>query len=58
MPLLDARKKHPMVMPDGTIIKQVVHLKKVIDHPRITVGDYSYYHNFEELDDKQRKLGL
>lgn len=51
MQFLDSNRKHPMVMPDGTIIKQVVHLKKVIDHPRITAGDYSYYHNFEELDD-------
>ena len=46
MPLLDASKKHPMVLPDGTIISQVVHLKAVIDHPRIDVGDYSYYHDF------------
>lgn len=38
-------------MPDGTTIRQVVHLKSVIDHLRISVGDFSYYHNFEELDD-------
>jgi virginiamycin A acetyltransferase len=49
--LLDPNKKHPMVMPDGTVIKQVVHLNQVIDHPRIEVGDFSYYHNFEELED-------
>jgi virginiamycin A acetyltransferase len=49
--LLDPTKKHPMVMPDGTVIKQVVHLNQVIDHPRIEIGDFSYYHNFEELDD-------
>ena len=47
MPLLDASKKHPMVMPDGTVIEQVVHLKAVIDHPRIAVGDFSYYHDFQ-----------
>lgn len=51
MPLLDPTKKHPMVMPDGTVIKQVVHLKQVLNHPRIEVGDFSYYHNFEELQD-------
>lgn len=51
MPLLDPKKKHPMVMPDGTPIRQVVHLKSVIDHPRITVGDFSYYHNFTILED-------
>lgn len=48
---LDPSKKHPMVMPDGTVIKQVVHLKEVIDHPRIEVGEFSYYHNFDELED-------
>lgn len=51
MPFLDATKKHPMVMPDGTVIRQVVYLNQVIDHPRIEIGDFSYYHNFEELDD-------
>ncbi|MGD9968836.1 MAG: CatB-related O-acetyltransferase [Sulfuricurvum sp.] len=51
MPLLNCDKKHPMVMPEGTVIKQVVHLKEVIDHPKISVGDFSYYHNFEILDD-------
>ena len=51
MPLLQSDKKHPMSMPDGTIIEQVVHLNKVLDHPRISVGEFSYYHNFEKLDD-------
>ena len=47
MPLLDPAKKHPMTMPDGTVIPQVVHLDQVIDHPRIAVGVHSYYHDFE-----------
>ena len=51
MPLLDPAKRHPMVMPDGTVVRQVVHLKAVIDHPRIAVGEFSYYHHFEELPD-------
>lgn len=51
MPLLDPSKTHPMSMPDGTVIRQVVHLNRVIDHPRMEIGDFSYYHNFEELDD-------
>lgn len=38
-------------MPDGTEIKQVVHLKEVINHPRISVGEFSYYHNFDVLED-------
>lgn len=51
MPVLDPTKRHPMVMPDGTVIEQVVHLNQVIDHPRIEIGDFSYYHNFERLPD-------
>lgn len=51
MPLLDSHKKYPMHMPDGTCIKHVVHLKAVIDHPRIHVGEFTYYHHFELLED-------
>lgn len=40
-----------MALPDGTVIRQVVHLNQVIDHPRMVVGDFSYYHHFEELED-------
>ena len=49
--LLDPTRKYPMVMPDGTVITQTVHLNQVVDHPRIEVGDFTYYHNFEELED-------
>lgn len=49
--MLDPTQKHPMVMPDGTAIMQVVHLNQVIDHPRIEIGAFSYHHNFEELED-------
>ena len=51
MGLLDSSKKHPMTLPDGTVIKQTVHLKEVINHPKIHVGEFSYYHNFEILED-------
>lgn len=51
MGLLDSSKKHPMTLPDGTVIKQTVHLKEVINHPKIQVGEFSYYHNFEILED-------
>lgn len=40
-----------MVMPDGTVVTQVVHLNQVLDHPRIEVGAHSYYHDFQERDD-------
>lgn len=43
MPLLDARKAHPITLPDGTVVSETVQLKAVLDHPRIEVGDYTYY---------------
>ncbi|MCB9476927.1 MAG: CatB-related O-acetyltransferase [Deltaproteobacteria bacterium] len=51
MALLDAGKKYPMVMPDGTVIKTVVHLNQVVDHPRIEIGDFSYFGHLEALED-------
>ena len=49
--LLDPTKKFPMVMPDGTVIRTVVYLNQVIDHPRMEIGDFTYFGHFEELDD-------
>lgn len=43
MPLLDAEAIHPITLPDGTVYRDTVYLKNVIDHPRIEVGDYSYF---------------
>lgn len=51
MPKLDPARTHPMVMPDGTVIRTVVHLNQVIDHPRIEIGDFTYFGHLEELDD-------
>lgn len=51
MPKLDPARTHPMVMPDGTVIRTVVHLNQVIDHPRITIGDFTYFGHLEELED-------
>ena len=33
---------HPVILPDGTIHKGTVFLQAAIDHPNITVGDYTY----------------
>lgn len=49
--LLDPTKKHPMVMPDGTVIKTVVQLNQVIDHPRMEIGDFTYFGHLEVLED-------
>lgn len=52
---LDARRKTPMLVPNGAggavEVEQLVHLKQVIDHPRIEVGDFTYYHHFSPVDD-------
>jgi virginiamycin A acetyltransferase len=51
MPLLDPHTKYPMVMPDGTVIKTVVQLNQVIDHPRMEIGDFSYFGHLTILED-------
>ncbi len=53
---LNPEKRHPMVMPDGTVIEQVVHLRSVLNHPKISVGDFSYYGGFEKADDYAQLL--
>ncbi len=51
MSALDPNQKHPMVLPDGTVITTVVHLNQVINHPRIKIGDFSYFGHLQELED-------
>lgn len=40
--LPDPLTRHPVALPDGTILPQNVFLRAVIDHPNIEVGDYAY----------------
>jgi virginiamycin A acetyltransferase len=47
MPLLDKNAAHPITLADGTLVENTVHLNRVIDHPRIEAGDYSYYSSFD-----------
>lgn len=44
--LLNPTNKYPMVLPNGTEIKTVVHLNQLINHPRIEIGDFSYFNHF------------
>ena len=39
--------RHPAVFPNGETWANSVYLKAVINHPRIRVGDYSYYVDFD-----------
>lgn len=43
MPFLDPRQPHPITLADGTSYLQTVQLAAVIDHPRMEIGDYSYF---------------
>ena len=56
MPFLNADAVHPLTFPDGTVHRDMVHLNRVIDHPNITVGDYSYANDFDPPDDWAARL--
>ena len=49
---------HPITTPDGESYTKVVHLKHVINHSQIEVGDYTYYSDFQlrHGDDYAQKL--
>ncbi len=49
--MLNPEQKHPMIMPDGTVVETVVQLNQVIDHPRIAIGDFTYFGHLETLED-------
>jgi virginiamycin A acetyltransferase len=51
-------KIHPITTPDGKTLPSVVHLKHVINHSQIEVGDYTYYSDFQLRygDDYAEKL--
>jgi acetyltransferase-like isoleucine patch superfamily enzyme len=56
MPLLNAEAIHPITLPDGTVYSDTVYLKNVIDHPRIEVGDYSYFTHSGTPEETARTL--
>jgi virginiamycin A acetyltransferase len=43
MSLLDADAIHPITLSDGMVYCDTVYLKNVIDHPRMEIGEFSYY---------------
>lgn len=45
MPIPDKNQKFPLQGYD-----RLCYLKNVVDHPQITVGDYTYYDDFENVD--------
>lgn len=47
---------YPITLPDGTAVQGTVYLKRVINHPRISVGEFSYASNFVPQADWAGKL--
>ncbi|NTF30763.1 CatB-related O-acetyltransferase [Rhizobium skierniewicense] len=51
MALLNAKAVYPITLPDGTVFKETIHLNNVVDHPRMEIGDFSYYTHSGKLED-------
>jgi virginiamycin A acetyltransferase len=43
MSLLEADAIHPITLPDGKVYSDTVYLRNVVDHPRMEIGDFSYF---------------
>lgn len=56
MPFLHADARHPLVFPDGTVHRNLVHLNQVIEHPNIDIGAYTYANDFDPPDDWATRL--
>lgn len=50
-PFPDAQARNPVSLPDGQVLENLVYLNQVIDHPNITIGDYSYFNSFTPVED-------
>lgn len=55
-PFLDAAARHPITLPTGDRHLATVHLARAIDHPNIAVGDYTYYSDFEPVEDYAARI--
>ena len=53
---LNADLRHPMRFPDGRENACMAHLARVIDHPNISVGDYTYANDFDPPQDWAARL--
>ncbi len=56
VPFLDAHARHPLTRLDGEPHVQTVQLARVIDHPNIEVGDYTYYNDFDPVEDYAARI--
>lgn len=53
---LDPLRTHPLSFADGSIHPNMVHLNRVIQHPNITVGDFTYANDFDPPADWAARL--
>lgn len=53
---LDPLRTHPLSFADGTTHPNMVHLNRVIDHPNITIGDFTYANDFDPPTDWAARL--
>ncbi|MBP1849007.1 CatB-related O-acetyltransferase [Rhizobium halophytocola] len=56
MPLLDPSALYPITLPDGTVYRDTVHLNRAIDHPRMEIGDFSYFTHSGPVEDTAQIL--
>ena len=54
--LHDATAAYPMRFPDGRDNPGLVHLNRVIDHPNIEIGDFTYASSFDPPQDWAMRL--
>ena len=53
---LDPEPAHPMRFADGRVNAGLVHLNRVIDHPNIRIGDFTYASSFDPPEDWAARL--
>lgn len=56
MSFLNADAAFPMRFPDGQLNRGLVHLNRVIAHPNIEIGDFTYASSFEPPEDWAARL--
>lgn len=56
VPFLDASAYHPLINLDGEPHTQTVQLARAIDHPNIEVGDFTYYNDFDPVEDYAARI--
>lgn len=56
MTLPDPKTRHPLIFPDSSHDKATVFLNQVIDHPNITIGDFTYYNDASLPEDYASRI--